>query len=124
MHASRDETARTLVSFDIDGTLETGDPPGPVSLDLVRRAQALGYVIGSASDRTLGFQRSMWAEHGIDVHFTGGKHVLHEVRDRWYDHRRIHIGDTDIDRHFARLADFEFVHVDRLPPPGAAGWVL
>ena len=26
-----------LVSFDIDGTLEVGDPPGPIELALVRR---------------------------------------------------------------------------------------
>src|SRR5690606_20995354 len=118
------EQTRTLVSFDIDGTLETGDPPGPVSMDLVRRAHSLGYVIGSASDRTVGFQRSMWSDHGIEVHFTGGKHVLHEVRDKWERHRRIHIGDTEIDRHFAVLADFEFVHVAEMPAPGAKGWVF
>jgi hypothetical protein len=27
-----------LISFDIDGTLEGGDPPGPVPLEFVRRA--------------------------------------------------------------------------------------
>ena len=40
-----------LVSFDIDGTLEVGDPPGPIELALVRRAKALGYIVGSASAR-------------------------------------------------------------------------
>ena len=25
-----------LISFDIDGTLEVGDPPGPLTMDMVR----------------------------------------------------------------------------------------
>ena len=33
----------TLVSFDIDGTLEVGDPPGIVSIALVKPAKRLGY---------------------------------------------------------------------------------
>ena len=43
----------TLVSFDIDGTLEVGNPPGIVPGALVRRAQRLGYLVGSCSDRTI-----------------------------------------------------------------------
>ena len=40
-----------LISFDIDGTLEAGDPPGPITMDMVRTIKALGYVIGSGSDQ-------------------------------------------------------------------------
>ena len=40
-----------LISFDIDGTLEVGDPPGVLTMDMVRRAQEKGCVIGSCSDR-------------------------------------------------------------------------
>ena len=46
-----------LISFDIDGTLEMGDPPGPIPLALVRLAKERGYVVGSSSDRTLLDQR-------------------------------------------------------------------
>ena len=28
-----------LISFDIDGTLEVGDPPGVLTMDMVRLAQ-------------------------------------------------------------------------------------
>ena len=45
------QTARTLVSFDIDGTLEVGDPPGIVTISMVRQAKSLGYLIGRASCR-------------------------------------------------------------------------
>jgi hypothetical protein len=32
----------TLVSFDIDGTLEVGEPPGIVTIALVKIAKGLG----------------------------------------------------------------------------------
>jgi hypothetical protein len=41
------------ISFDIDGTLEVGEPPGLITMDMVRAINALGYVIGSGFDRPL-----------------------------------------------------------------------
>lgn len=113
-----------LVSFDIDGTLETGDPPGPVTLGIVRLAQERGHVVGSASDRTVAFQRGMWTEHAIDVDFIGHKHHLSELIKPFDCERLIHIGDTDVDRHYALLAGFEFVHVSEVPATGSEGWIL
>ena len=112
-----------LVSFDIDGTLATGDPPGPISLDMVRETKRRGHVIGSASDRTLAHQRKMWGSAGIEVDFVSHKHHLQSTRDRYECTRLIHIGDTFVDEHYAHLAGFEFFHVDSLPPPGTPGWV-
>jgi hypothetical protein len=36
-----------LISFDIDGTLEVGGPPGSITIERVRQALELGYIIGS-----------------------------------------------------------------------------
>ena len=72
-----------LISFDIDGTLEAGDPPGAITMAMVKRAQKLGYFIGSCSDRTIPTQRAMWDEHGITVDFTVLKHNLGEVRSQF-----------------------------------------
>src|SRR2546429_7571616 len=49
-----------LISFDIDGTVEGGDPSGPVPLEFVRRVSALGALVGSSSDRTITDQRHFW----------------------------------------------------------------
>ena len=116
--------ARTLLSLDIDGTLETGDPPGPFTIELVRHAQRLGVVVGSASDRTVAFQRRMWKQAGIVVDFVGHKHHLSDLIRPFGCTRLVHIGDTDTDRHYAVLAGLEFCHIDDVPLPGATGWIL
>ena len=118
-----------LVSFDIDGTMEFGQPPGPVTVDVVRALAGLGHVIGSASDRTRADQSSLWDAHGIVVAFVGGKHHLHEVKAQFPADRYVHVGDTDVDERYALLAGFEFLHVDELEEPVVAddihdaGWL-
>ena len=112
-----------LVSFDIDGTLEVGDPPGVIGLDVVRRAKALGFVVGSASDRVLSDQREIWKRNEIEMDFVAHKHRLDEVRERFGSVTRwIHIGDTHVDRHFAGQFGFEFYLPDELPEMGVDAW--
>ena len=101
-----------LISFDIDGTLETGDPPGIITMARVRAASALGYIIGSCSDRTVSHQQRMWAEHGIPVAFTVLKHHLERVRAEFAAETYVHIGDTNIDRYYAESAGFTYFFPD------------
>jgi hypothetical protein len=102
----------TLVSFDIDGTLEVGEPPGIVSIAHVRHARHLGYVIGSCSDRPIGYQQALWERLAIPVDFTVLKHRLADVRARFAAAAYYHIGDTDIDEFFALGAGFQFLRAD------------
>ena len=101
-----------LISFDIDGTLEVGDPPGYITMARVRHALALGYIIGSCSDRTVSNQRRIWLEHDIPVAFTVLKHQLDQVRVQFIAEQYYHIGDTNIDRHYAEKAGFAFLYPD------------
>ena len=121
----------TLVSFDIDGTLEVGEPPGIVSIAQVRHASRLGYVIGSCSDRPIGYQQAMWERLDIAADFTALKHRLADVKERFAATAYYHIGDTDIDEFFASEAGFRFLRADAaghrawgpeifLPLPGPA----
>ena len=115
----------TLISFDIDGTLEVGDPPGVITLALVRRARDLGYIVGSSSDRVVSDQRRLWEAHAVAMDFVGHKHHLDQVKARYARARRwIHIGDTHVDEHYALMHGFEFYLPDALPPDGAPGWVF
>ncbi|MBI3326757.1 MAG: HAD family hydrolase [Nitrospinae bacterium] len=101
-----------LISFDIDGTLEVGDPPGIITLDMVRKAKDLGYLIGSCSDRPLSHQRQLWETHNITVDFVVLKQHLAEVRSRFQAEAYYHIGDTDLDGFFAAGAGFHFIRAD------------
>ena len=109
-----------LLSFDIDGTLEVGDPPGVVPIALVRRAKTLGHLVGSCSDRPISFQESMWARLALAADFTVLKHRLADLKAR-FDAAGgyYHVGDTDIDEHFAALAGFRFL---RAGPEGHRAW--
>ena len=102
----------TVVSFDIDGTLEIGDPPGIVTVASVRAARRLGYVVGSCSDRPLAHQRQLWQRLALNPDFTVLKHRLAEVRAAFTAVAYYHIGDTDVDEHFAGLAGFRFLRAD------------
>ena len=101
-----------VVSIDVDGTMEFGEPPGPVTVELVRQLVDAGLVVGCASDRTRTDQEETWAGHGIALAFVGGKHHLDTVRERFPAERYVHVGDTHVDAHFAGLHGFEFLNVD------------
>jgi hypothetical protein len=109
--------AVVLISFDIDGTMEFGDPPGPVSASIARELVDRGCIVGVASDWAMSCQVPEWARHGITPRFVGGKHHLSAVKSRFTADRYVHVGDTAVDEHYARLAGFTFLHADQLPVP-------
>jgi hypothetical protein len=102
----------TVVSFDIDGTLEVGAPPGIITIAAVRSARGLGYVVGTCSDRPVAHQRDLWARLGLVPDFTVLKHRLAEVKTAFTAAVYYHIGDTDVDEHYAGLAGFRFLRAD------------
>ncbi len=104
---------RRLISFDIDGTLDVGDPPGLIPLDAVRRALTLGWVVGSCSDRPLHVQQELWRRHGVPVHFSVLKQHLDSVRETFRASHYLHIGDSPVDRWTASSAGFDFIHVEK-----------
>jgi hypothetical protein len=101
-----------LVSFDIDGTLEIGDPPGIVTIAALQTARRLGYLVGTCSDRPVSHQREIWARLSLIPDFTVLKHRLAEVKTAFTATAYYHIGDTDVDEHFAGVAGFRFLRAD------------
>lgn len=102
----------TVVSFDIDGTLEVGDPPGIITIPMVRQAKSLGYVIGSCSDRPIRYQQELWRRLRITADFTVLKHRLADVRALFQAEAYYHIGDTEMDDFVASGAGFRFLRAD------------
>lgn len=93
-----------LISFDIDGTLEVGDPPGVLTMELVRKTQEAGILVGSCSDRPISGQRAIWEKHGIAYDFAVSKHQLPDVKAKFEADAYYHIGDReDLDRQYALL---------------------
>jgi hypothetical protein len=101
-----------LISFDIDGTLEVGDPPGCITLEMVRAAKSSGCIIGSCSDRTVSNQQRIWQLAEIEMEFTVLKHQLDSVKEQFKAEDYYHIGDTDLDRQYAERNGFNFLLPD------------
>ena len=114
----------TLISFDIDGTMEFGSPPGHITLDHVRKAKELGYIVGSTSDRPISNQEELWKQHDIEVDFVALKHQLAEVKERFEPDECLHVGDTEMDRFFAAQAGFDFLSIHEVPEDGSHLWML
>ncbi len=106
---------RRLISFDIDGTMEFGDPPGLVTAQWVKLAQGLGYLVGSASDRPLAEQRRVWAQTGIELDFVILKHWMPELRTSFEVDEYWHVGDGQMDQLFAQQAGFTFFLANTFP---------
>lgn len=105
-----------LISFDIDGTLEVGSPPGIITMDMVQRIKSLGHLIGSCSDRPIRYQQQIWEQHNISVDFMVLKHELAEVKARFQAEAYYHVGDSHMDHFFASQAGFRFVRADPMGP--------
>ena len=99
-----------LISLDIDGTLEVGDPPGILTMDMVRAARRKGHLVGSCSDRPLSTQRAIFQRHDIALDFAVSKHMLPQVMATFQAQGYYHIGDReDLDKRYALAAGFEFL---------------
>jgi hypothetical protein len=57
-------------------------------------------------------QQRIWLEHNIEVSFTVLKHQLDQVRAQFDAEQYFHIGDTNIDRHYAEKNGFAFFYPD------------
>jgi len=102
-----------LISFDIDGTLEVGDPPGILTMEMVRKAKEKGYLIGSCSDRPISGQRAIFEQHNIPMDFAVSKQMLPDVKAEFQADVYYHIGDReDLDKKYALEAGFEFLWPD------------
>jgi len=97
-----------LLSFDIDGTLEFGEPPGGVTKEMVQRAHDLGFIVGSCSDRALSSQRAIWKQLDVPFAFVKAKHQLGTVKGEFPADAYYHIGDRDTDVQVAEQAEFGF----------------
>ena len=85
-----------VISYDIDGTLENGEPSGPIKADEIKHHQSKGNIVGSCSQNDIWEQAQTWEELGITPDFMVLKDArnLRIVQNTWPDASLyIHIGD-------------------------------
>ena len=111
---------KRLIAFDIDNVLEMSAEPGPITLNMVKRAQDMGYIIGSCSDIPVAQQQAMWEKHGIPVDFTVLKHRLDEINAEFQADECYLVSPRDTGD-YSRIYGFTFlpVHTTRDQP-----WML
>ena len=104
-----------LISLDIDGTMEFGDPPGRVTTKWVKQVQEQGHLVGSASDRPLADQKRLWEENGVALDFIILKHWMEELREKFKVDEYWHVGDSQMDQVFAAQGGFTFFWAESFP---------
>ena len=110
-----------LITFDIDGTMEFGDPQGILTREHVHYFRDRGAVVGSASDRPESTQWMLWRDYGVEPDFVILKHRMPELRERYPDAEIYwHVGDRPMDQQAARSANFTFFWPDQFPTPEMA----
>ena len=100
-----------IISFDIDGTMEFGNPSGLVTVEMVKAEIVKGNAIISCSGHIVANQIKMFKEHGIELQMACLKGGLREAKRNWNVNveRYIHIGDDEIDKEAAEFARFEYM---------------
>jgi hypothetical protein len=107
-----------LITFDIDGTMEFGEPKGLLTREHIEYFRSHGALIGSASDRPQSSQERMWTEYGVTPDFYVMKHRMGELKRRHPDaHTFWHVGDRPVDQKTAQAAGFTFFWPDQFPSP-------
>ncbi len=107
-----------LITFDIDGTMEFGDPNGILTNEHVEYFRSKGAIIGSASDRPESSQWIMWRGYGLEPDFAILKHHMPTLKERYPDLVTYwHVGDRPLDQQTARGAGFVFFWPDQFPSP-------
>lgn len=107
-----------IISFDIDGTMEFGDPGGVLTREHVLGYRAQGALVGSASDRPESTQLLLWRTYGLEPDFVVLKHRMVGLREQFPDADAFwHVGDGSLDQRMSRQAGFTFFWPDQFPPP-------
>jgi phosphoglycolate phosphatase-like HAD superfamily hydrolase len=105
-------SAERLMSFDLDGTLDFGDPPGPISAHQLKKLKEKGVIIGGASGKESRFQVKRWRESGVKPHFVIVKVDIwkfKKLKTLINASEYIHIGDAPDDEVVAKKAGFNFL---------------
>ena len=107
---------KVVVAFDVDGTLEVGNPPGPIKLSELKRLKELGLVVGIVG----AFEKVKRIISDLEFYYPGHPHkpkYLKEIKERYNPVIAIYVGDDDADRVAALSSGFIYVRPEDYPSP-------
>ena len=103
-----------MIAFDVDGTLEVGNPPGPIKLSKLKRLKEFGLIVGIVGS----FKKVKGVLPNLDFYYPGHPHkpkYLREIRERYNPALAIYVGDEEADRLAALNAGFIYVRPEDFP---------
>ncbi|MBP1448847.1 MAG: HAD family hydrolase [Thermoproteus sp.] len=115
--------ASAVYAFDCDGTLEFGNPPGPVKIEQLMQMSSRGIVVVIVSDS--GNCARLWKENGGPfLHVSGGAtsgdqrtNALLAVKRMFQAERYVYVSDNPGDDKRSADAGFEYVYPTMFVPP-------
>jgi hypothetical protein len=100
-----------VVAFDVDGTLEYGDPEGPIKLERVKQLKDEGFSVGIIGAR----EKVENLLPNLDFYSPGDPlkpEGLREVKERFNPIMGIYVADRASDREAALQTGFCFMYAD------------
>lgn len=110
----------SVVSFDIDLTLDTGEETGLneklIDPGAIEKLQQLGHIVGTCSDRTPSDQRDLAARLNQSPHFCIPKEMLHWTARLIPGELHLHVGDSvERDQKIAEAAGWVHIWPHQFP---------
>ena len=100
-----------LISYDVDGTVSWGNPPGPITPEMIIDEVNFGNHVVGGSNHDIAVQDAEFRAHGIKLLMVCQKVGLSRAKEKWPNARRyIHVGDSvNDDGKAAKAAGFEYL---------------
>jgi len=97
-----------VITFDVDGTLECGEPKGPIKLDILRKLKEEKFTVGIVG----AYQKVQKHIGNLDFYFGGDPHKiehLSKVREMFKPRLALYVADRESDRAVALKTGFTYV---------------
>ena len=105
-----------MLVFDVHGTLECGDPRGPVRLKSLRALKAENFVVGIVG----AYEKVQKRVHSLDFYYDGDPHKdenLRKVMEEYKPKLAFYVADRPSDREVALKNGFCYVRPEDFTLP-------
>ncbi|RLI05644.1 hypothetical protein DRO26_01605 [Candidatus Bathyarchaeota archaeon] len=105
-----------VVVFDVDGTLESGNPAGPIKLETVRKLKEKGLTVGIVG----AYERVQDKLSNLDFYFGGDPYKpenLRKIREKYKPTLAVYVADLPTDRNTALKTGFCYIRPEDFTLP-------